>query len=743
MTKHKFTWLTIIALIAVLLLAGCSNAEEPATAVPEVVQAPTEEPTEEPTVAPTEEPTAEPTEEPTEVPTEEPTAEPTEVPMPAWIAPEGALVSVPAAGAPTLDGMADDAIWADATAIQVEIEDGANEADGIVDIKSAYDDENVYFLVTWNDPTESFLRSPWVKQEDGTWLKLSDPDDRGGDNNIYYEDKMAFIWPVDNSIPNFENKGCFTACHSGEDTEVKPYGNKYTDEVGEVGDIWHWKSVRNLNQLDDQYLDSTTYSADTPEAGRHGDPKDGGGYVNNENEDKTMPAFMGAEGFPVDGSPGFIISGEELPFDDSLFVAGDMIPGIVKAPFEGDRGNISAGWHWEDGVWTLEISRPLETGSEYDVQFNDMTAPYHFGVAMFDNAQVRHAYQYGANEIVFQPEDIFAPIAAPVAVAETEALEVTEGPLVSIQADEAPILDGNADDAIWADAEAMVVEIEDGANAADGLVEIKSVYTDDMVYFLVTKEDPTESFLRSPWVKQDDGTWLKLSDPDDRGGDNNVYYEDKLAFIWPIDNSIPKFETQGCFTACHSGDDSDVKPYGNKNTDEEGQMGDIWHWKSVRNLNQLDDQYLDSTTYSADTPEAGRHGDPKDGGGYINNDSEDKTMPAFMGPAGFPVDGSPGYILAGEELPFDDSLFVAGDMIPGIVKAQFEGDRGDISAGWQWNDGVWTIEIGRALETGSEYDVQFNDLTAPYYFGFAMFDNAQVRHAYQYGASELVFEAAE
>jgi len=205
------------------------------------------------------------------------------------------------------------------------------------------------------------------------------------------------IWPIDNSIPTFENKGCFSACHSGEDTEVKPYGNKYTDEEGQMADIWHWKSVRNVNQMDDQYLDSTTYSADSPEAGRHGDPKDSGGYVNNATEDKTLPMFMGPAGYPVDGSPGFIIDGEQLPFDDSLFVAGDMIPGIVKAPFVGDRGDLSAGWQWADGVWTLEIGRALETGSDYDVQYDDLTASYHFGIAVFENAQVRHAYQYGVN----------------------------------------------------------------------------------------------------------------------------------------------------------------------------------------------------------------------------------------------------------------------------------------------------------------------------------------------------------
>ena len=42
--------------------------------------------------------------------------------------------------------------------------------------------------------------------------------------------------------------------------------------------------------------------------------------------------WMGPEGYPVDGSPGYILDAEKLPFDDSLFVAGDMICGITKAP---------------------------------------------------------------------------------------------------------------------------------------------------------------------------------------------------------------------------------------------------------------------------------------------------------------------------------------------------------------------------------------------------------------------------
>ena len=59
------------------------------------------------------------TEEPP-VPTEAPaTAAPTEPPAPAWEGPKGALVAFPASAAPNLDGVADDAVWADAEAIEI------------------------------------------------------------------------------------------------------------------------------------------------------------------------------------------------------------------------------------------------------------------------------------------------------------------------------------------------------------------------------------------------------------------------------------------------------------------------------------------------------------------------------------------------------------------------------------------------------------------------------------------------
>jgi len=53
-------------------------------------------------------------------------------------------------------------------------------------------------------------------------------------------------------------------------------------------------------------------------------------------------------------------------------------------------------------VRTSVFWRKLVTGSEYDVQFSDLKKEYAFGVAVFDNAQVRHAYSRGVLKIKFE-----------------------------------------------------------------------------------------------------------------------------------------------------------------------------------------------------------------------------------------------------------------------------------------------------------------------------------------------------
>lgn len=307
--------------------------------------------------------------------------------------------AVKAAQAPTLDGDAGDAVWKTAPAVTVSAIKGVNFKDGqgntTATIQAAYTADTLYMLVTYDDPTLSVRRSPYVKQADGSWIKLKDPDDKGGDNNKYYEDKFALIWNINKSMFGFDEKfGCQAACHAGE--PGKPYGNKYTTDEGELGDIWHSKGVRgafNLGQIDDQYLDHTRFDPEkAKEAGRKSDKKDAGGY-----EDVKLvngkPEFMNKDGKAANkGGSYWIKAGDKVPFDDAKFAAGDEVASIVIDAFTGDRGDIKSGIAWKNGKYVAEIARKLTTGSPTDVQFDDLAKTYGFGIAFFDNAQVRHAY---------------------------------------------------------------------------------------------------------------------------------------------------------------------------------------------------------------------------------------------------------------------------------------------------------------------------------------------------------------
>ena len=79
-----------------------------------------------------------------------------------------------------------------------------------------------------------------------------------------------------------------------------------------------------------------------------------------------------------------------------------MIGTIGHCQSARDRGDISAKIAWKDGVWTSVFWRKLSTGSEFDVQFSDLKKEYAFGVAVFDNSSVRHAYTPGVLKLKFE-----------------------------------------------------------------------------------------------------------------------------------------------------------------------------------------------------------------------------------------------------------------------------------------------------------------------------------------------------
>ena len=312
------------------------------------------------------------------------------------------------AGSPiVLDGMADKA-WDAAKAITVTVDDtpyepsngykGMSKTD--VNIKSLYDDKNVYFLITYKDPTKSLERFPWVKQDDGSWKKLSNKDSTGHDNT-YYEDKFAMFWDI--TTNGFKENGCMIACHMDEPGD-KSAGRKYTESAGETIDMWHAKYVRSLpmGMFDDQYVDDNIDPKKNKGWGRKGDTGKGG-YKNNDNADKSAPAFMNKNG--TGDEKYYVVPDKKVPFVDT-FKKGDVVPGITIAPMQGGRADILARNRYENGMWTLEVMRPLKTEGKdaetQDVQFTDMSKSYPFGLAVFDNSQINHLFHVDTLEMIFK-----------------------------------------------------------------------------------------------------------------------------------------------------------------------------------------------------------------------------------------------------------------------------------------------------------------------------------------------------
>jgi len=313
------------------------------------------------------------------------------------------LVAMKVAAAPNMAALAADPAWARAQPLTVKLSDGVNFAGGkgetTATLKAVYTADMLYMLIQYGDPTNSMRRVPYQKQADGSWKKLTDPADKGGDDNIYYEDKWAMLWQA-SPVRNFEKQGCTVACHTGEG---KPYGNKYTRDEGEILDMWHMKGMRTgvLGWVDDQYTDHTRYDKEkSPNAGRKGDP--GGPEYAVIPLENGKPKSMDKSGRAANaGGKYWIARGDEVPFDDSKFKAGDEVASHISIPLQGDRADVRVATAWANGMYTYVISRKLVTGSKFDVQWNDLGKRYAFGFAAFDNAQVRHATADGPSFLVF------------------------------------------------------------------------------------------------------------------------------------------------------------------------------------------------------------------------------------------------------------------------------------------------------------------------------------------------------
>ena len=86
-----------------------------------------------------------------------------------------------------------------------------------VNLKSVHDDENIYMLVQWAEPSMEVDRAPWSFSADKkAWERVSD--------DVGDEDEMGFYWNV--NVPNYQEKGCQDLCHQENPDHVMMYAPK-------------------------------------------------------------------------------------------------------------------------------------------------------------------------------------------------------------------------------------------------------------------------------------------------------------------------------------------------------------------------------------------------------------------------------------------------------------------------------------------------------------------------------------
>lgn len=223
-----------------------------------------------------------------------------------------------------------------------------------------------------------------------------------------------------------------------------------------------------------------------------------------------------------------------------------------------------------------------------------------------------------------------------------------EQTLVAIPVPSPPLIDGLANDPAWQNVPGVTTLDKNLLP-----VRMKAVYTGSDIFFQVSFPDPDESRTHKSW------SWDKGRRIYTVGNDR----EDIFIFKWnmgakPVDLSI-----------------SAGIPH----------QADIWYWKACR---------TDGVGYADDKS-------------HVYSPTEDRNATKIISRSGEIM-----YLLrtgdAGESAYKIDLISeYQGDLLPRYTLQQPTGSRSDVRARGVWQNGRWTIELGRKLETHNQDDIQF------------------------------------
>ena len=281
--------------------------------------------------------------------------------------------------------------------------------------------DKIYFLLEWDDVEDSKDRQSWYF--DATDNRWKGQQKYANDvNDKYYEDKFAFLWAA-TTVQGFDVNTCYATCHQG--LTVTNLGDKsarhYTNNEGEVVDMWHWKRVRcsvEPTVIDDQQMIYKEHTGDAGVNGRTGDEGDAGYHGNSQTlqldgtgAEVSVPLYIipGSTDYywititQIDNGTAKMITAVAtdgtLTYDGGTINPADggyekgtrnkRFPSVWLENFTGSKADLSCSAVHTGSGWVVEFSRKLNTGNADDVVF-DVTKDFAFGLALFNNAAIAH-----------------------------------------------------------------------------------------------------------------------------------------------------------------------------------------------------------------------------------------------------------------------------------------------------------------------------------------------------------------
>ena len=301
---------------------------------------------------------------------------------------------------PTIDGGGREVVWTLTEPFEVQTTSPNGGFAPVVTMKALYDNYYLYILASWQDTSKSADKDVWFygspnsgdttyyEVDTYSWVKITEPytgqlatfsrikvDSTVAPPDTQYvynykdlkfsggEDGLAFMWNI--NATNFLN---LADTWPGEDIAL---------DAGERADIWHWGATRTnpKKHVDDRYVTEDGLGYDT------------GIGVFRINEDDGAPAF--SEKSDPGANVLVLVDSVATPFYAVIpWPGGSRIAGYVMREPDRSRADIYAVGVFDDGTWTLEIKRALETLDDegHDIRFNpDSDAILEFYIAVYDN----------------------------------------------------------------------------------------------------------------------------------------------------------------------------------------------------------------------------------------------------------------------------------------------------------------------------------------------------------------------